>query len=321
MTLPRSVQQQADAANKHFSDLQNPAPAAPEAKEKKPDAPDTAPQSADPAPKPDDQQHSQQTQDTAKENEPKRSEAYWEHRFNVINGKYAAEVPALQEQVRTLTKQLDEANRQIADLKSAASSTHNPGGLTDEQMAEFEDQFGEDFVSFVQRMIASSAAKPDNSAEVNELKRKVEQFETEKAQATTASFWAVLTELVPDWKTVNDDPKFHAFLAQYDPQTGVQRQQALATAQQALDPDGVAAVFNAFKKQQPPETKPRIPDDQVDPPSSRSTTTPQGGRIWTGAEIAEFYKDKAAGKYRTKPDEAKRLEADIFAAQREGRVR
>lgn len=93
-------------------------------------------------------------------------------------------------------------------------------------MAEFEEQFGEDFVSFVKRMIASSAAKPDNSAEVNELKRKVEQFETEKAQATTASFWAVLTELVPDWKTVNDDPKFHAFLAQYDPQTGVQRQQA-----------------------------------------------------------------------------------------------
>ena len=319
MVLPRSVQQQADAANKHFESSQNPAPAAPGPDEKAPDAPDTAQQSAGTDAKPEDGKHSQGDQPAT--DEPKRSEAYWEHRFNVINGKYAKEVPALQEQVRTLTKQLDEANRQIAELKSAESSTHNPGGLTDEQLAEFKDQFGEDFVSFVQRMISSSAAKPDNSAEVNELKRKVEQFETEKTQATAASFWAALTELVPDWKVVNNDPKFHAFLAQYDPQTGVQRQQVLTTAQQALDADGVAAVFNAYKKQQPQEPKSRIPDDQVDPPTSRSTSAPEGGKIWTGAEISAFYKDKAAGKYRAKPKEAERLEADIFAAQREGRVR
>lgn len=316
MSLPRSVQQQADAAKQHFESLQNPEPA-PEAETKTPDAPDTATQPAEPEATPETEKHSQ---DDNKTDEPKRSEGYWEHRFNVINGKYAAEVPALRDEVKSLTKKLDEKERQITELESNSDKSTNPGGLTDEQMAQFKEEFGEDFVSFVQRMVSSSTGKPDNSAEMDELKRKVEGFEQKEQQKTEASFWTALNELVPDWKAVNADDKFHAFLAQYDPQTGQQRQQSLSTAQQALDADGVAAVFNAFKKQQP-KPKQDIPDDQVDPPTSRSTTTPEGGRIWTGAEIKQFYTDKTAGKYRNNPDEAKRLEADIFAAQSEGRVR
>lgn len=318
MALPRYNQQQADEARKHFEALQNPGQSAPEADDKAPDAPVTDKQSADTQVQPEDDKHSQGKDETPTD-EPKRSEAYWEHRFNVINGKYAAEVPALRDEVRLLKKQVSERDQKIDGLISAAKQEGNNGGLTDEQMAKFEAEFGEDFVSFVQRMVSSSTSKSDNSAEVNELKRKVETFEQREQQKTTASFWTALNELVPDWKTVNDDKAFHTFLSQYDPQTGTQRQQSLATAQQALDADGVAAVFDAFKKQQPKPEKTRIPDDQVDPPTSRSTTTPDAGRIWTGPEIKQFYTDKANGKYSA--EEGKRLEADIFAAQREGRVR
>lgn len=317
MALPRYNQQQADEARKHFEALQNPEQSAPEADDKAPDAPVTDKQPAEPEQKPDTKKHSQGEDQTPTE-EPKRSEAYWEHRFNVINGKYAAEVPALQEQVRTLTKDLDAANRQIADLKAARTESSNPGGLTDEQIQKAKDEFGDDVVDFFQRL-AGSGRGPDNSAEVAELKRELDAIKSREKQKTEASFWTALNELVPDWKAVNADQKFHAFLSEYDPQTGAQRQQSLATAQQALDADGVAAVFNAFKKQQPQKQQQRIPDDQVDPPTSRSTTAPEGKKIWTGPEITKFYKDKADRKYSA--DEAKRLEADIFAAQREGRVR
>lgn len=320
--LPRSVQMQAEQANKHFKKpTENPeAPApAPEEEVKAPDAPETAEQPAEPEQKPEDDKHSQGN-DPKPTEEPKRSEAYWEHRFNVINGKYAKEVPALQEKVRTLTQDLESANRQITELKEASTQSGNPGGLSDEQMADFKEQFGEDFVSFVERMISSSTSKPDNSAEVNELKRRVESFEVRDAEKAQASFVTALNELVPDWETVNVDPKFHAFLAQYDPQTGKQRQQTLTEKHQALDADGVADLFNAFKKQQPQPQQQRIPEDQLDPPVSRSTTAPEGKRIWTGQEIKQFYTDKAGGK-KYSADEAKRLEADIFAAQREGRVR
>lgn len=316
MTLPRAVQAQANAAKEHFDSLQNPDPA-PEKEEKQPDAPDAAPQSADTPAEPEDKKHSQG--DDKPTDEPKRSDGYWEHRFNVINGKYAKEVPALQEQVRKLTQDLDAANRQITELKAAPTQSSNPGGLTDEQIQKGKDEFGEDFVSFVQQMIDAKAGRSTDDSRVQQLESELNQIKERETQKTRASFWTALTELVPDVREVNEDPKFHAFLAEYDSQTGKQRQQTLTEAQQALDADGVAAVFNAFKNQQPQPQQQRIPDDQVDPPTSRATTTPEGGRIWTGAEIKEFYTKKAAGKYSV--EEGKRLEADIFAAQREGRVR
>lgn len=319
MRLPQEVQKQADAANKHFESLQNPEaqPPAPEPETKQPDAPDAETQSATPEQKTEDEKHSQGKEETPTD-EPKRSEAYWEHRFNVINGKYAAEVPALQRKVDTLTRDLDAANRQISELKAAPSQSTNPGGLTDAQIEEAKEQFGDDVVTFIQQMIGSNRA-PDNSSKVEELQRELDAIKHKDQQKTEASFWTALKELVPDWQTVNQDQKFHAFLAQYDPQTGTQRQQSLATAQQALDADGVAAVFNAFKKQQPQPQQQRIPDDQVDPPSSRSTTAPEAQKIWTGAEIKQFYTDKAAGRYSA--EEGKRLEADIFLAQSQGRTR
>lgn len=317
MALPRYNQQQADEARKHFEALQNPEQSAPEADDEAPDAPVTDEQSADTQAQPEDDKRSQGKDETPTD-EPKRSEAYWEHRFNVINGKYAAEVPALQEQVRTLTKDLESANRQITELKSVSDKSTNPGGLTDEQIQKAKDEFGDDVVDFIQQLVSSNRGT-DNSAKVEELERELNAIKSQEKQKTEASFWTALNELVPDWKAVNADQKFHAFLSEYDPQTGTQRQQSLATAQQALDADGVAAVFNAFKKQQPQRQKQRIPDDQVDPPTSRSTTAPEGKKIWTGPEITKFYKDKADRKFSA--DEAKRLEADIFAAQREGRVR
>jgi hypothetical protein len=46
-----------------------------------------------------------------------------------------------------------------------------------------------------------------------------------------------------------------------------------------------------------------------------------GKRVWTRAEIAQFYRDKSAGRFAKREAHAKKLEEDIFAAQREGRVR
>lgn len=308
--LPKSIQQQIDNAQKHYEQPANPEAeaTAPETETVEPVAPETATQPTAPEQNADDTKHSQ-------DDEPKRSEGYWEHRFNVINGKYAAEVPVLRDEVKGLKGQLEQKVREITELQQAPSS--NPGGLTDEQIETGKEEFGEDFVTFMQKMIDSKAAPKGDISRVKDLEGKLRQFEEREQQKSQASFWTVLAELAPDYRTINADPKFHSFLAQYDPQTGKQRQDDLVAAQQALDADAVASQFNAFKKQQP-ESKKRIPDDQVDPQSSRSTSAPQGARIWTRPEIKQFYTDKVARRYSA--DEAQRLEADIFAAQSEGRV-
>jgi len=305
--LPKSIQQQIEEAQRHFEIVKNPEEITPTPDE--PVAPDTATQSADPEPNADDEKHSQ--------DEPKRSEGYWEHRFNVINGKFVAEVSALRDEVKGLKSTLEQKDRQLTESQHTPAPSGNPGGLTNEQIQAGKDEFGDDFVSFVQKMI-DSKAPPDNS-KVQELEGKVRQFEEREQQKSQASFWTVLPELVPNWKDINADPKFHAFLAQYDPQTGTQRQNDLVAAQQALDADKVGAIFNAFKNNQPAPQR-KIPDDQIDPQSSRSNgQAPQGGTIWTGAEIKRFYQEKSLGKYSA--DEGQRLEADIFQAQKEGRTR
>lgn len=317
-SLPKSIRQQVEEANKHFDRPENPEASAPapEAPAKEPAAPETATQPAKPEqPKADDNKHSQ-PEDKAATDEPKRSEGYWEHRFNVINGKYAAEVPALRDEVRSLKQSLEKKEQELQALKDAPQGA-STGGLTPEQIAKGKEEFGEDFVDFVQSMIAANAPKRDDS-KVTELEGRVRQFEELEQQKLRTSFWTALNELVPDWQAINGDQKWLAFLAQYDPQTGQQRQQTLDAAQKALDADAVAALFNTFKKQQP-KAPPPIPEDQVEPESSRATSVPQGAKIWTRQEIKQFYVDKTNGKYSA--DEGQRLEADIFAAQRENRIR
>jgi hypothetical protein len=42
--------------------------------------------------------------------------------------------------------------------------------------------------------------------------------------------------------------------------------------------------------------------------------------IWTRSEIAEFYQQKSRNHFRANPAEADRIEAEIFAAMRDGRI-
>lgn len=313
MSVPKSVQRQADEASAHYESLnRNPDDEAPAPAEG--DSPKGPEGTTQPAEKPGD------TESPKKEEEPKRSESYWEHRFNVINGKYAAEVPALRDEVKQLKGQVQEKDAEIKRLTdSLASSNASSGtGLTDEQMKDFKDVVGEDVVEYVVRMIdsraRSSSEVDDLRKTVDELQQERKQTQEEKRQEKESLFWKVLEELCDDWEEINGNPKFHAYLSKFDPATGIQRQQALEKAHAALDADSVAAIFNGFKK----ETAP-APEPEVDPQRSRATQTPQNERIWTGAEISQFYRDKTAGKYSA--EEAQRLEADIFAAQRQGRVR
>ena len=314
MPLPKSVQQQVDNATAHFEPSENPGDTpAPETGEKQPDATENAPQSADtPNGTAEDRKRSQEPEKKPEEAKP---ESYWENRFNVLQGKYNAEVPALQQKVHDLEAQVQDKDRQISELKAAQSEqSGNTSGIPDDQLDKFKEEFGEDLVDFVKRMTSRDTG---HNPKVDELEQKVHQFEQEKRQNAEATFWTALQDMVPNYLSINNDPAFHKFLAEFDPQTGKQRQQALVEAQQALDAGQVAGVFKAFIDQSQPQ-KPQIPEDQIDPQTSRATDTPQGQTVWTRAQISQFYRDKTQGKYSR--DEAQRLEADIFRAQKEGRI-
>lgn len=322
MSLPKSVQAQADRAAKHFE----PKPEKPEEQRPADPAPeqDRNPQDEPPAPdEPKPEEKPQPAEETAKD-EPKAQDQdalYWQHRFQVIQGKYNREIPVLRKENDELKQQVADKDRRIAELEQQSPNADN-GGVTDDQLAKFKAEFGEDLVTFVERMVNQRAPAPQaDTGNTRELQERLERLETEKQEDAQARFWVNLEQAVPTFRELNADPKFHQFLAQFDPQTGKQRQQALTEAQQALDAKGVADIFQLFLEQagqQASSAKPKVPDVQVEPRTTRVTDAPQGKRRWSRAEINQFYRDKTAGRYGA--EEAERLEADIFAAQSEGRV-
>lgn len=328
MSLPKSVRSQAQMAAQHFEKPENPEE---EVATTEPPAPEDPPKEEAANPEPSDA-----TPTTGEEpakpgkdepHEEERDARYWRHRHDVMAGKYNAEVPALHQQVRELKQTIADRDHELETLKAQATPATPDSGLTDEQIAEFRETYGEELVDFVDRMIRqrvpATPAEPANDR-VEQLDQRLSQYEQERQADREAQFWTDLEEAVPNYMTINADPGFRQFLAQFDPTTGKWRQAMLSEAQQRLDGQGVADLFKLYLEQAKPEpeTRREVPEEDVAPRVARTTDpAPQGGgkRIWTGSDITAFYKDKAAG--RISGDEAQRLEADIFAAQREGRVR
>lgn len=315
MSLPQSVQAQVAAAAQHFERE----PANPEAdKATAPDSEQNPPRDTE---KPDTAKPEAQSAEPPKdEPKPESQDAlYWQHRFQVLQGKYNSELPALRKEIEQLKEQVAEKDRQLQTQDQKAPDN---SGITDEQLAHFKQEYGEDLVTFIERMTQQTAA-PKDSGNTKELQERLDRLETEKHEDAEARFWMNLEQAVPSFRQVNSDPAFLQFLSTFDPQSGKQYQQVLSQAQQNLNAKGVADVFKLYLNQaatKPPEKR-AVPDEQVDPRTTKATQTPQsqGEKLWTGAEISQFYRDKTAGRYSA--DEAQRLEADIFAAQKEGRIR
>ncbi|UTA78970.1 hypothetical protein J4377_13510 [Halomonas sp. XH26] len=311
MSLPQSVQAQVAAAAQHFDRE----PENPDAdKAKAPEREQNPPRDAE---KPDTDKPDTQSAEPPKD-EPKaepKTEAkdalYWEHRFNVIRGKYDTEVPALRKEVEQLKQQLADAS------KAPDAPKQSLPGVSDEELARYKEEYGDDLVSLMMRLSGSQQQQPNT-----EIAQRLERLESEKQEDAEARFWIGLEQAVPNYQQINSEPAFLQFLSTFNPQTGKQHQQALSQAQQSLDAKGVADVFKLYLNQAKPTQQQRqVPDEQVEPRTTKAAPTPQaqGGKLWTGADITQFYRDKTAGRYSA--DEAQRLEADIFAAQREGRVR
>ncbi|MDH0796436.1 MULTISPECIES: hypothetical protein [Pseudomonas] len=319
-TLPRNVQAQIDEAEAIQQSLnapaENPVPeAAPAAEPTEPLISDIQqPVKTDPAPA------------------ARNADAdYWEQRFKVIQGKYNAEIPALQQDVSRLTAELDKAKQPAGNAVQRAVSD-----LTPEEI----ENYGPDLVALIQRVaggqVAANPAELETiKSELEGLKQKTQQTDQEKAVQAQEEFFRQLIQRVPDAIEVNALPAFHEWLSHMDAFSGKERQQLLIEAQTANDAYRAAALFQAFKDSQPASdagasapvpvpvpAKPAnvIPEEEIQPRSTRTNAQPPAeGKWWSNEEINQFYKDVALGKRYTKA-EAAAIEQDISDAVANGRI-
>jgi len=278
---------------------------------------------------------------------PPKSEDY-EQKYRSLQGKYNAEVPRLSAQVRDLGEQVQHLQGLLASLSTPpapapASAAPKPASSRRKEVTEEDEKEYGDAIETMRR-----AARDEIHAlyqgEIDELKNTVASLTGKLNQEVVPAvnnvahrqqvsveqqFWADLTALVPEWQAINTDPEFHTWLLETDPVSRFKRQTILEQAQAANDANWVAQIFEEWigPKPQPAPVNPNPGrqselDKQVSPGKSKGGSAPpqQQPKTYSGEDISKFYADVTSGKYKGRDAERARIEADIFAAQRDGRI-
>ena len=278
--------------------------------------------------------------------EVKSERTDWKQKYSVLKGKYDAEVPRLSSELRDahgrITKLEDKLTELATKPVTQPEETKSRADFTPE---EIED-YGEDLLDVIGRKARSIVEQEylpkmdELNAHINQLQQQLGETGQRVGKFETNEVFAQLDREVENWRKTNVDPKFHEWLDQTDPYTGETRKELMLKAFDQKNAQRVKAFFVNYAK----ENAAVVPDPTDPAPSgqggmeSGSTldlenyvapgTPRQGGdagapkdkRRWTSAEIGRFYSDVQKGKYRSRPEDKARIEADIVAATREGRV-
>ena len=238
----------------------------------------------------------------------------WEARYKTLHGKYNAEVPRLHAALKERDGKLNSLTEEVEALKASLAKPK-------ESLVKPEEvnEYGEPLVDLIRRAAREEVQAKD--AEIAALKKRLESIDSNIVQTKEVGFFEKLAATVPDWMSINDDPDFHAWLSEADELTGYTRQAILSEAEEKRDADRVARFFNAYKKAQENKAAAATAslDSQVAPVVTRTPEAPPGKKIWTRAEIADFYARDRRGEL-TEAD-ASAIDAEIQSAIRERRVR
>ena len=264
-------------------------------------------------------------------------------------GRYEAETPRERAGREEAEAKLAELQARVADSEKKPESTMDP--LSEEEV----DRYGEDLLKiaarFVMPIVDARLARLEArfAEQFTDISGKVERTESHTAKSEWDKFTDALTKRMPTWKEIDSKETFGQWLDEIDPLFGEPRRKAVDSAAQNRDVERAARVFEAFVSQngakesrvakQDKPAVPQAPTAPVDQPTSptlaalaapgnpspsQQPATPggqPGAKVWMISEIQDFYRAKGRGEYRDRAAEADRIERDIAAAQREGRVR
>jgi hypothetical protein len=266
-------------------------------------------------------------------------------------GRYEAELPRERRAREQAEAQAAELEARLADPVKAPESS-GPAPTKDEL-----DAYGEDLFKLTERYLMPKVEAHISHA-MGRLEARFAKLDTamgQTSQQVVKSQWDQFMDRLDDriegWREIDASVKFNSWLDEVDPFFGLPRRNALDMATRAMDDARVLTVFEAFLSQQgatvsrparkqrqngagtggqptapePASAAPSLADfaapGRPNPPQSAPAPGQNGPELWTLPEIQAFYRDRAKGVFRNRPDEADRIEREIAAAQREGRVR
>ena len=327
-TLPKQVQKQSEAVQELYKELNN-EQAQDESADVKEDADSVKEQAV----------QSEPQEQVVAENQEDETVG---QRYKTLQGMYNAEVPRLHAERRELSDRVNQLEQLLSTMQQQPNKPEEsipeepaPKLVTDADVEEYGESIEvmrrvskEETLAAQKKLEALE--KQIESLQSNVIPR-VEQVAASQVKTSEQAFWSELSTTVPDWRDMNDNQDFQNWLLEIDPLTGISRQTYLEDAQRNLDVGRVSNFFNTWKENNggvsnaQPNRKAQASTElerQVSPGKSKSTGKPQSnsGKTYSTDDIKSFFDEVRKGNYRNKEDERDRIERDIFAAQREGRI-
>ena len=276
--------------------------------------------------------------------EDPNSETYAQ-RWRTLQGQFNAEVPRLRganKDLQSRVAQLENLLSSISNAPTAAPAAQQSGQkfVTDDDVAEYGDSIDmmrkvtrEEVGSLQGKLtqlegVIASLSQSMSGSVIPQVQRVAQQ----QAASSEERFWGNLAQRVPNWQQINNDQDFQSWLLDIDPLTNTSRQTHLEIAQRDLDVNRVVAFFNAFTaasgkfapqaNAQPNRSASEL-EKQIAPGRARGSAGGSAGqtaKTYTPDDIKKFFNDVRSGQYKGRETERDRVERDIFAAQREGRI-
>lgn len=260
----------------------------------------------------------------------------WEHKYKSVHGRYVRQ----QDQMRQMSEQITGLQNVIATLQAAPSSTPMPEFKLESLITPEEtSDYGEDFLKIVGKKAREELGPVFKGYEqqITDLKQQLAGVNGVVQKDSAAKLLANLDEKLPNWREVNTNDEFLNWLRLPDPYSGAIRHDMLKAAYAQGNAHRVIAFFNGFLAEEaavaPANAEPdanvtkvaKVPLASLAAPgrakTAASASAPAEKPIFTRTQIAAFYADVAAGKFRGRDAEKNKAEAQIFEAQRDGRIR
>jgi hypothetical protein len=221
----------------------------------------------------------------------------------------------------TLQGMLNARNQDINELRgviatlSVAPPAAEPAPIVSDKDVE---TYGEDMIDLINRVVKQQVAPL-----ITEVDSRVSTVANATSANAARQFEADLSDAVPNWETINDSPEFVAWLGTY-------RVKALNEAYSAYDLAATAQFFMDYEKLNAP-----APTASLEPAAPAATdklahlaaptrgkvappVADTRGKVWTGTEVSKLYRDFA--EKRISKADFDKLEADLFKAQKDGRI-
>lgn len=237
----------------------------------------------------------------------------------------------LQGMIRSRDEENQRLQTLLAQLSENAQPREEPQSQPESDPGEDRDrqEFGADFVDMVNRAIDRRLSKLEDR--LGKTEGMAQQSYDTASKGQQERFEERLTKLVPHWRDIDSSQEFLDWLNESETRVAIVRQ-GMAN----YDAKAIAEVFQQYElltgkgpatqgdtaetKQTTKEQAPagRNLESKVAPSKGRASKpndTPEK-REWTRSEIAQVFRDRRQHSKK----EFEKLQSEIFAAQKEGRV-